>query len=170
MNDKTVIINVLRWRLDDIPFSFQTGHHYSRAHGFYIFWMFLCYSHTRPNNVDDVKMTNKEDTTRRQSDKFQFSTSISRRFIPFYSSEIGSCFPPFNSNNREFKKLRRQLQRKRLIKIELCVQLSLLGLFYVDHVVQNRRTALSLAWYEWFSCKGKGWKIYYCELALSSEP
>ena len=110
------------------------------------------------------EMTNKEDTTRRQSDKFQFSTSISRRFIPFYSSEIGSCFPPFNSNNRECKKLRRH------IKIELSVKLSLLGLFHVDHVVQNRRTALSLAWYEWFSCKGKGWKIYYCELALSSEP
>ena len=29
---------------------------------------------------------------------------------------------------------------------------------------------LSLAWHEWFSCKGKGWKIYCCELALSSEP
>ena len=56
---------------------------------------------------------------------------------------------------REFKKLRRQLQRKRRIKIELCVQLRLLRLFHVDHVVQNRRTALSLAWYEWFSCKGK---------------
>ena len=58
-------------------------------------------------------------------------------------------------NVREFKKLRRQLQRKRHIKIELCVKLSLLGLLHVDHVVQNRRTALSLAWYEWFSCKGK---------------
>ena len=56
---------------------------------------------------------------------------------------------------REFKKLRRQLQRKRYIKIELCVKLSLLRLFYVDHVVQNRRTALSLAWQEWFSSKGK---------------
>ena len=57
--------------------------------------------------------------------------------------------------NREFKKLRRQLQRKLHIKIELCVKLSLLRLLHVDHVVQNRRTALSLAWYEWFSCKGK---------------
>ena len=47
--------------------------------------------------------------------------------------------------NREFKKLRRQLQRKRHIKIELCVKLSLLRLLRVDHVVQNRRTALSLA-------------------------
>ena len=48
--------------------------------------------------------------------------------------------------NREFKKLRRQLQRKRHNKIELCVKLSLLRLFHVDHFVQNRRTALSLAW------------------------
>ena len=52
---------------------------------------------------------------------------------------------------REFKKLRRQLQRKRHIKIELCVKLSVLRLFRVYHVVQNRRTALSLAWHEWFS-------------------
>ena len=60
-----------------------------------------------------------------------------------------------DDDSREFKKLRRQLQRKRHIKTELCVNLSLLRLFHVDHVVQNRRTALSLAWYEWFSCKGK---------------
>ena len=71
---------------------------------------------------------------------------------------------------REFKKLRRQLQRKRHIKIELCVKLSLLRLFHVGQVVQNRRSALSLAWHEWFICKGKEWKIYCCELALSSEP
>ena len=37
----------------------------------------------------------------------------------------------------EFKKLRRQLQRNRHIEIELCVKLSLLRLFHVDHVVQN---------------------------------
>ena len=60
-----------------------------------------------------------------------------------------------DDDSREFKKLRRQLQRKRHIKIELCVNLSLLRLFHVHHDVQNRRTALSLAWYEWFSCKGK---------------
>ena len=83
---------------------------------------------------------------------------------------LENCVPVRNLiNNREFKKLRRQLQRKSHIKIELCVKLSLLRLFQVDHVVQNRRTALTLAWYEWFSCKGKEWKIYYCELALSSE-
>ena len=72
--------------------------------------------------------------------------------------------------NREFKKLRRQLQRKRHIKTELCFKLSLLRLFHFDHVVQNRRSALLLAWHEWLSCKGKEWKIYRCGLALSSEP
>ena len=71
--------------------------------------------------------------------------------------------------SREFKKLRRQLQQKSHIKFELCVRLSLLRLFHVGRVVQNRRSALSLAWHEWFSCKGKDWKIYCCELALSSE-
>ena len=64
---------------------------------------------------------------------------------------------------REFKKLQRQLQRKRHIKIDLCVKLSLLRLFHVDHVVQNTRIVLSLAWYERFSCKGKEWKIYCYE-------
>ena len=54
------------------------------------------------------------------------------------------------TRNREFKKLRRQVQGKRHIKIELCAKLSLLRLFHVDHVVQNRRSALSLAWNEWF--------------------
>ena len=72
--------------------------------------------------------------------------------------------------NREFKKLQRQLQGKRHIKIELCVKLSLLRLFHVDHVIQNRRSALSLVWHVWFSCKGEEWKIYCCELQLSSEP
>ena len=66
---------------------------------------------------------------------------------------------------REFRKLRRQLQRKRNIKIELCVKLSVLRLFHVKHVAQNRRSVLSLAWHEWFSCKDKEWR-----LALSSEP
>ena len=55
-----------------------------------------------------------------------------------------------SSDTREFKKLRRQLQRKRYIKIEFCVKSSLLRLFHVVHVVQNRRNVLLLAWYEWF--------------------
>ena len=71
---------------------------------------------------------------------------------------------------REFTKLRRQLQCKRHIKIDLCVKSSLLRLFHVGRVVQNRRSALSLAKHEWFSSKGREWKIYCCELALSSEP
>ena len=57
---------------------------------------------------------------------------------------------------REFKKLRRQLQRERRIKIELCVKLRLLRLFHVVQVAQNRRSsALSLALHEWFSSKDK---------------
>ena len=55
-------------------------------------------------------------------------------------------------------------------EIELCVKLSLLRLFHVGRVVQNKRSALSLAWHECFSCKGKDWNIYCCGLALSSEP
>ena len=51
----------------------------------------------------------------------------------------------------QFKKLRRLLQRKRHIKIELYVRLPALRLFHVGHVVQSKRSALSLAWNEWFS-------------------
>ena len=56
---------------------------------------------------------------------------------------------------------------KENVTLKLNFASSLLRLLHVDHVVQNRRTALSRAWYEWFSCKGKEWKIYCCELALS---
>ena len=66
-------------------------------------------------------------------------------------------------------KLRWLLQRQRLIKTELCVRLSVLRLFQVDHVGQSRRCALLLDWHEWFSFKGKEWKIYSCRLPLSSE-
>ena len=45
--------------------------------------------------------------------------------------------------NREFKKLRRQLQGKLHIKLKF--GLSLLRLFHVDHVQQKRRSALSFA-------------------------
>ena len=57
--------------------------------------------------------------------------------------------------NKEFKKLRRELQRKRQVTIELCVRLSVLRLFHLGHVVQNRPSALLVAWHEWFSRKGK---------------
>ena len=57
--------------------------------------------------------------------------------------------------NREFQKLRRQLQRKRHIKIEVWVKLSLLRLFHVGYVVQNRSSALSLAWPSGFHVKAK---------------
>ena len=71
---------------------------------------------------------------------------------------------------RKFKKLRWLLQRRCHFKIEIWVRLSVSRLFHVDHVVQNRRSTLSLAWHEWFSYKGKEWKIYCCRFALLSEP
>ena len=53
--------------------------------------------------------------------------------------------------------------------LKLNFALSLLRLFHIDRVIQN--SGLSLAWHDWFSCnKGKEWKIYCCELPLSSEP
>lgn len=55
----------------------------------------------------------------------------------------------------EFKKPGRLLQRKRHIKIELCVGLNVLRLSQVGHVVQNRRSAVSLVWHEYSSRKGK---------------
>ena len=99
--------------------------------------------------------------------QFHFFEKLTRT-CKLIQIELETVWLPILGN--QFKKPRQQLQRKRLIKIELCVKLSLLRLFHVDHVVQNRRTALSLAWYKWFSCEGKEWKIYCCELTLSSEP
>ena len=46
---------------------------------------------------------------------------------------------------REFKNLQLLLQRKRHFKIELCIKLTVSRLFHVDHVVQNKRGALSFA-------------------------
>ena len=53
----------------------------------------------------------------------------------------------------EFKKIRRQLQRKRDIKIELCVELSLLRLSHVGHVVQIGGVLLSLCFKASLSAK-----------------
>ena len=53
------------------------------------------------------------------------------------------------TNIREFKKLRRQRQRKRYVKIELCCRLS------IGHVAQVTESAVSLAWYEWFYARAK---------------
>ena len=55
---------------------------------------------------------------------------------------------------REFKKMRLLLQQKLHFKIKFCFKLTVPRLFHVDHVVQNRRGALSLAWHEWFSRVG----------------
>ena len=88
--------------------------------------------------------------------------------IWYQTSWQGSKYPRLM--NREVKKLRRLLQRKRHIKIELCVKLSVLRWFQFGHDVQKRRRALSFAWHEWVSCKGKEWKSYSRGLALSSKP
>ena len=91
--------------------------------------------------------------------------------VPFTNVYFCIFLKPFSLIQQGVKKLRRLPQRKRHItKIELCVSLSVLRLFRVGHVAQNRRSALSLAWHKWFSCKGKERKIYCCGLALSSEP
>ena len=56
---------------------------------------------------------------------------------------------------REFKKLRLLLQQKLHFKIKLCFRLTISRLFHVDHVVENRRGILSLAWHECFPRKSK---------------
>ena len=56
------------------------------------------------------------------------------------------------------------------VTLKLNFAFSLLRLFHVGRVVQNRPSVLSLAWHEWFSSKGREWKIYCWELALLSEP
>ena len=60
------------------------------------------------------------------------------------------CFSCVDIDTRttESKKLRRRLQRKRRNKMELCVKLSVLWLLPIGHVVQNKRSALLLAWHE----------------------
>lgn len=58
--------------------------------------------------------------------------------------------------NTEFK-LQRLLRKTLLFKIEFCVRFNILRLFYVGLVVRNSRSALPLAWHEWFSCNGKQW-------------
>ena len=56
-----------------------------------------------------------------------------------------------------FKPITKRSNRNHVITFDshLKTALSLLRLFHVGHVVQNRRSALPLAWHEWFSCKGK---------------
>ena len=87
-----------------------------------------------------------------------------------FDKRHSKCLLALLVNIREFKKLRRLLQRKRHIKIELCFLLSVLRLFHVCHAIRNRRSALLFAWLEWYLCQGREWKIYRCGLALSSEP
>lgn len=73
------------------------------------------------------------------------------------------CFVPFWINIWE--KLRRLLPPKRQNRT-----LQQQWLFHVGHVDQNRRSAISLAWQKWFSCKGREWKIYCCWQRQGNEP
>ena len=57
--------------------------------------------------------------------------------------------------SKELEKLRRLLQQKCRIEIELCVGLSVLRLFRVGHVLQNRQSVLLLDWHNWFSRRDK---------------
>ena len=66
-----------------------------------------------------------------------------------------SSFLATTTATREFKKLRRLVQRKSHVKIELYFRLSVLQLFHIGHVEGNRRSVLSLAWHEQSSCKAK---------------
>ena len=110
-----------------------------------------------------------------QQGKNFFSISLVLHAIFFFHQALAGNFfqnhpppPPQDLNGRalrEFRKLRHQLQRKHNIKIELCVKLSVLRLFHVEYLAQNRRSVLWLAWHQWFSRKDKEWR-----LALSSQP
>ena len=61
---------------------------------------------------------------------------------------IGQLDMPFHSFDMRNQIQKSLLQRKRHIETELFVSLSVLRLFHVDHVVQNRRRVPSLTWRE----------------------
>ena len=64
-------------------------------------------------------------------------------------------------NNREFKKLLLLLQQKCLFEIEFCTRWSILQLFHVGLMEENKPSVLLLALHKWFSWKGKEWNIHF---------
>ena len=59
------------------------------------------------------------------------------------------------------------------LKLNFALGWVFLRLFHVCHVIGNKWSAFLLAWHEcheWFSRRGKEWKIYSSGFALSSEP
>ena len=66
-----------------------------------------------------------------------------------FMTHVGEIMISVEGVTRELKKLRRLVQRKRHIKIELWVRLSVLRLFHVCHVVQNSQCLLPLAGHKW---------------------
>ena len=64
-----------------------------------------------------------------------FEDKFKRKIAPFRLLSVVQKFRVLKLPIREFKKLRRLLQRKRDIKIELCVTVSVSRLVQVGHVV-----------------------------------
>ena len=64
-----------------------------------------------------------------------FEDKFKRKIAPFRLPSVAQTFRVLKLPNRELKKLRRLLQRKRHIKIELYVRLSVSRLVQVGHVV-----------------------------------
>ena len=61
---------------------------------------------------------------------------------------------------REYKKPLGLLQWKRHFKLELCDYSMLVKLYKIGEV--------HIVWYEWFSCKGWEWQIYYVVIRTST--
>ena len=103
-----------------------------------------------------------------QTGKFQNTSSWDQ-------SRINYCFKSFGmwkwepskylTGTKRWETATKTSQSNRTLRY-----VSVSRLFHVGHLVQNTRGAISLAWHECFSCKGKEWKIHRCRLALSSEP
>ena len=76
------------------------------------------------------------------------------------------CVTASDLDRLRIRLLRLLLQQKSHFTIKLCFRLTVSRLFHVDHVVQNRRGALSLAWHEWFPRKSKEWKIFLLRVGV----
>jgi len=65
--------------------------------------------------------------------------------FPLYIGVISLILWSLKEEMANFMASSKFVLRKRHFKLELCVRLSVLRLFHVDHVLQNRRSAFSLA-------------------------
>ena len=70
----------------------------------------------------------------------------------------------------EFKNLRRLLQRKCHLKIDLCSNLNLCGDYStLVTLCETENSIITRDWHERFSCKCREWKIYCCQLTSKSK-